>query len=31
MWIKELSEALKPKGLLLTTAVSPAKKVIDAG
>ena len=31
LWIKELSEALKPKGLLLTSAVSPSKKVIDAG
>ncbi|XP_055636577.1 probable chitinase 10 [Toxorhynchites rutilus septentrionalis] len=27
----ELSEAFKPKGLLLSSAVSPSKKVIDAG
>ena len=29
--VKELSEALKPKGLLLSSAVSPSKRVIDAG
>lgn len=29
--VKELSEAFKPKGYLLSTAVSPSKKVIDAG
>ncbi|KAG7164861.1 chitinase 10-like 4 [Homarus americanus] len=31
MWVKELSDAFKPHGLLLSTAVSPSKKVIDAG
>ena len=30
-WVEELSTALKPKNLLLTAAVSPSKKVIDAG
>jgi len=30
-WIKELHFAFKPKGLLLTAAVSPSNKVIDAG
>lgn len=30
-FVEELSQVLKPKGLLLSTAVSPAKKVIDAG
>ncbi|XP_075149513.1 chitinase 10 [Haematobia irritans] len=30
-WVRELSEALKPRGLLLSTAVSPSKKIIDAG
>ena len=30
-WIKELHFALKPAGLLLTAAVSPSNKVIDAG
>ncbi|EDW63456.2 uncharacterized protein Dvir_GJ13003 [Drosophila virilis] len=30
-WVKELSEAFKPRGLLLSTAVSPSKKIIDAG
>jgi chitinase len=29
--VKELSAAFKPKGLLLTAAVSPSKKVIDEG
>lgn len=29
--VRELSEAFKPKGLLLSTAVSPSKTVIDAG
>lgn len=29
--VKELSIAFKPKGLLLSSAVSPSKKVIDAG
>ncbi|KAM7354055.1 chitinase 10 [Cochliomyia hominivorax] len=29
--VRELSEAFKPKGLLLSTAVSPSKKIIDAG
>lgn len=30
-WVKELSIAFKPHGFLLSTAVSPSKKVIDAG
>lgn len=30
-WIKELSAELKPRGLLLSAAVSPNKLVIDAG
>ncbi|XP_055903295.1 probable chitinase 10 [Eupeodes corollae] len=30
-WVRELSDAFKPKGLLLSTAVSPSKKIIDAG
>ncbi|XP_076244080.1 putative chitinase 10 [Calliopsis andreniformis] len=30
-FVKELSEAFKPKGLLLSSAVSPSKRVIDAG
>lgn len=30
-WIKELHEAFKPKGYLLSAAVSPSKTVIDAG
>lgn len=30
-WVKELSAAFKPKGLLLSAAVSPSKAVIDAG
>jgi chitinase len=29
--VKELSAAFKPEGLLLSSAVSPSKKVIDAG
>lgn len=29
--VKELHYAFKPKGLLLSSAVSPSKKVIDAG
>jgi chitinase len=29
--VEELSAVFKPKGLLLSSAVSPAKKVIDAG
>lgn len=29
--VKELSIAFKPRGLLLSSAVSPSKKVIDAG
>lgn len=29
--VKELSAELKPKGLLLSAAVSPSKRVIDAG
>jgi chitinase len=28
-WVRELSEVFKPKGLLLSAAVSPSKKVID--
>ncbi|XP_011303299.1 probable chitinase 3 [Fopius arisanus] len=30
-FVRELSDAFKPKGLLLSTAVSPSKRVIDAG
>ncbi|XP_070854530.1 probable chitinase 10 [Drosophila suzukii] len=30
-WVRELSAAFKPQGLLLSTAVSPSKKIIDAG
>ncbi|XP_028131818.1 probable chitinase 10 [Diabrotica virgifera virgifera] len=30
-FVKELKEAFKPKGYLLTAAVSPSKTVIDAG
>jgi chitinase len=30
-FVKELSEAFEPEGFLLSAAVSPAKKVIDAG
>lgn len=30
-WIKELKEAFRPKGYLLSAAVSPSKTVIDAG
>ena len=30
-WVEELSMMLKPKGMLLSAAVSPSKKVIDAG
>lgn len=29
--VRELSAVLKPKGLLLSSAVSPSKRVIDAG
>jgi chitinase len=29
LWIKELSAAFKPEGLLLTAAVSPSARVID--
>lgn len=29
--VKELHHAFKPKGLLLSSAVSPSKRVIDAG
>ncbi|XP_059612054.1 probable chitinase 10 [Phlebotomus argentipes] len=29
--VRELSEAFKPKGYLLSTAVSPSKMVVDAG
>lgn len=30
-FVEELSREFKPRGLLLSTAVSPSKKVIDAG
>lgn len=30
-FVKEISEAFKPRGLLLSSAVSPSKTVIDAG
>jgi chitinase len=30
-FVKELHEAFKPEGYLLSAAVSPSKKVIDAG
>lgn len=30
-FVRELSEAFKPRGLLLSSAVSPSKTVIDAG
>lgn len=30
-FVEELSQKFKPRGLLLSTAVSPSKKVIDAG
>lgn len=30
-WVKELSEAFKPRGWLLSAAVSPSKTVIDYG
>ena len=30
-FVRELSQAFKPEGLLLSAAVSPSKKVIDAG
>lgn len=30
-FVRELSESFKPKGLLLSSAVSPSKRVIDAG
>lgn len=30
-WVKELSEAFKPRGWLLSAAVSPSKTVIDFG
>ena len=31
LWVKELKEAFKPKGYLLSAAVSPSKKVMDVG
>lgn len=31
LWVKELREAFRPKGYLLSAAVSPSKKVIDLG
>ena len=30
-WVTELKTAFKPRGLLLSAAVSPSKKVIDEG
>ncbi len=30
-FVRELSEAFKPRGLLLSAAVSPSKKIIDEG
>ncbi|XP_039482039.1 probable chitinase 10 isoform X2 [Drosophila santomea] len=30
-WVQELSVAFRPRGLLLSTAVSPSRKIIDAG
>lgn len=30
-WVKELKAAFRPKGYLLSAAVSPSKTVIDAG
>ncbi len=30
-WVQELSEAFRPRGLMLSTAVSPSRKIIDAG
>lgn len=30
-FVKELHDAFKPEGFLLSAAVSPSKKVIDAG
>ena len=30
-WVRELREAFTPKGLLLSAAVSPSKKVMDFG
>ena len=30
-WVKELSDAFKPKGLLLSAAVSPNAKIIEVG
>ncbi|XP_045475619.1 probable chitinase 10 [Harmonia axyridis] len=30
-WVRELKQAFRPKGLLLSAAVSPSKTVIDAG
>lgn len=30
-FVRELSEAFRPRGLLLSAAVSPSKTVIDAG
>ncbi|XP_076042458.1 putative chitinase 10 isoform X2 [Oratosquilla oratoria] len=31
LWVKELKEALQPHGFLLSSAVSPSRKVIDNG
>ena len=31
LWVSELSEAFKPRGWLLSAAVSPSKKVMDLG
>jgi len=30
-WVKELSDAFKPRGLLLSAAVSPSKTIMDVG
>ena len=30
-WVRELKEAFKPRGLLLSAAVSPSKKIIEVG
>ena len=31
LWVSELSQAFKPRGWLLSAAVSPSKKVMDLG
>ena len=30
-WVRELSDAFKPRGLLLSAAVSPSKTIMDVG